>query len=37
MPIVEIIRKVTLTGLFIESEKGGGGYSITIEIVRLYI
>lgn len=24
MPIVEIIRKVTLTGLFIESEKGGG-------------
>lgn len=35
MQSVEMIRKVTLTGLFIGSVEGGGGYSITIEIVKL--
>lgn len=36
MQSVEMIRKVTLTGLFIgRVERGGGGYSITIENVML--
>lgn len=35
MQSVEMIRKVTLTGLFIGRVEKGGGDSITIEIVRL--